>query len=244
MHYPSALSSLHVRPAPPGFDSHTANSGIPQSDRIAEALAAASAVKKRADETTTALQPSRWPEWPLLLRPHSPTTAFESLGRPCQAPDTTPAAIAVPVLFLTFAQAVTSLAGVTRRARMSYVRISRSGIVSIENSFSMTLHDSGNLAPAATLRRAGSNRSFPGPRKPIEESSMISRGRTQKLPGNPRHQAFTVRHRLSLGLTCKGFRPVDMVELFVMIGFPSHAASGPGRGSASHLVGNSPRKPG
>ena len=78
---------------------------------------------------------------PLLLRPHSPTTAFHDefgvrihrcfhLPDLWQAPVTTPAAAAVPVLALVFPSLLTSLAGVTQRTLSSYVPGSRPGIVS------------------------------------------------------------------------------------------------------------------
>jgi len=60
--------------------------------------------------------PLAGPCGPLLLRPRSPTAAFQSPGRPSRAPGTTPAATAVPVLALTFAQSFALLAAVTPRA--------------------------------------------------------------------------------------------------------------------------------
>ena len=107
----------------------------------------------------------------ILLRPHSPTTAFHDefdarihrcfhLPDHWQAPVTTPAAIAVPVLALVFLSLLTSLADVTRRTLSSYVPGSRPGIVS------GTI-----LVP-------------------------ISASRTQKLWLTLRRKAFTVRHRL------------------------------------------------
>lgn len=54
---------------------------------------------------------------PLLLGPHSHAAGFQTPGRPSQAPDTTPAPTALPVLVLSFTSAVTSLSGVTRRVR-------------------------------------------------------------------------------------------------------------------------------
>jgi hypothetical protein len=65
----------------------------------------------------------------LLLRPHSPTTAFQAPGRPSQAPATTPAAVAVPGLAVTVHQSVTSLEGVTPRVHV-VCPPSRNGIVS------------------------------------------------------------------------------------------------------------------
>jgi hypothetical protein len=53
---------------------------------------------------------------PLLLRPHSPTTAFQTPGRPDRAPVTTPAAVVAPVLVLTSIQSFTSLADSLQRA--------------------------------------------------------------------------------------------------------------------------------
>ena len=54
---------------------------------------------------------------PLLLGPHSHAAGFQTPGRPSQAPVTTPAPAALPVLVLSSTSAVTSLSGVTRRVR-------------------------------------------------------------------------------------------------------------------------------
>ena len=94
-----------------------------------------------ANEVATALQLPHRPRRPLLIRPHSPTTAFHDefdarihrcfrLPDHWQAPVTTPAAVAVPVLALVFLSLLTSLADVTRRTLSSYVPGSRPGIVS------------------------------------------------------------------------------------------------------------------
>ena len=48
----------------------------------------------------------------LLLRPHSHAAAFEALGEPSRAPDTTPAATALPALVIVSVVWITLLAGV------------------------------------------------------------------------------------------------------------------------------------
>ena len=124
-----------------------------------------------ANEVATALQLPHRPRRPLLIRPHSPTTAFHDefdarihrcfrLPDHWQAPVTTPAAVAVPVLALVFLSLLTSLADVTRRTLSSYVPGSRPGIVS------------GTIL------------------------MPISASRTQKLWLTHQRKAFTVRHRL------------------------------------------------
>lgn len=51
----------------------------------------------------------------LLLRPHSPSTAFETRRRPGNAPGTTPEAIEAPALAILLALRITSLSRVTGR---------------------------------------------------------------------------------------------------------------------------------
>lgn len=51
----------------------------------------------------------------LLLRPLSPSTAFEARDEPSHAPETNPAAAEVPALVMVFICQVTSLSGVSRR---------------------------------------------------------------------------------------------------------------------------------
>ena len=138
---------------------------------------------------------------PLLLRPHSPTTAFHARriapallppGRPCRAPVTTPAAAVVPVLVLIFSQSVTSLEGVIPRARC------RMSGLPARHSF----HECGN---------------------DVRVALTISGGRTQKLPLTHRQEAFAFRHRLRMRSLARAFAPF-MVELFAppdLLEYPS-----------------------
>ena len=57
-----------------------------------------------------------------------------------------------------------------------------------------------------------------------------------------RQQVFTVRQRLRLDSLARAFAPF-VVELFAAGPFSPVAGPGPRSDSASHLVGNSPRKP-
>jgi hypothetical protein len=170
-----------------------------------------------ANEVATALQFPHRPRRPLLLRPHSPTTAFHDefdvrihrrfhLPDHWQAPVTTPEAAAVPVLALVFLSLLTSLADVTRRTLSSYVPGSRPGIVS------GTI-----LVP-------------------------ISASRTQKLWLTRRRKAFTVRLRLQGESLARAFARF-MVELFMRRHFCQPPEPGQRPGPACRQVRNSPRKP-
>jgi len=62
-----------------------------------------------------------------LLRPHSPSTVFESPGLPGQAPGTTPATAEVPALAMSFTLRVTSLSRCYSAEPSPYASLSRVG---------------------------------------------------------------------------------------------------------------------
>jgi len=82
----------------------------------------------REHRSETALAPASTAS-DFLLRPHSPSTAFEAPERPVQAPVTKPAAAEVPALVIFFTLRITSLSRVTGRERQSLCQLSRVGKV-------------------------------------------------------------------------------------------------------------------
>lgn len=96
------------------------------------------------------------PRGRLLLGPHSPSTAFQTPGRPGRAPGTTPAAAEVPALAVDSVLQVTSLSGVIPRTPQPYVRPpGRHSLRRISRRFQGTEHGSIPLPAGYGFSRFG-----------------------------------------------------------------------------------------